>query len=127
MGGQESSVELSGVNVNLAPNDALSLGLAIHELATNAAKYGSLSVPNGGVRISWDMVCAESVRILWEEWGGPAVEPPSHRGFGVELLEKIVSHELNTKVELLFMPQGLRCTFMIPVRQATDFILRESK
>ena len=120
---------LEGPDVDLAPNDALSLGLAIHELATNAAKYGALSVENGRVSVRWAMVAGNLARIEWREQGGPPVAATGRRerGFGTDLIEKIVAHELRNPVDLRFDPEGVRCTLTVPVRQRGDFAIREGK
>lgn len=118
------SVDLNGPHVELAPNDALSLGLAMHELATNAARFGALSVPGGGVTVRWDMVGTNLVRVVWQESGGPPVRDVRERGFGLQLLERIVAHELGQPVEVVFDPSGVRCTLLISVRTPSDFAVR---
>lgn len=120
----DAALGLAGPNVELAPNDALSLGLAIHELATNAAKYGSLSVPTGKVRVTWSLIDDKLAKIRWVESGGPRVLEDRRRGFGSELIEKIVAHELRHPVDLKFAPEGVSCTLMVPVRQPSEFELR---
>ncbi|HQS98266.1 MAG TPA: CHASE domain-containing protein [Novosphingobium sp.] len=122
-------LEMGGPDVELAPNDALSLGLAVHELATNAAKYGALSVESGRVSIRWEMAGDDVARIEWIERGGPPidVEMRRKRGFGTELIEKIVAHELRNPVELRFEPEGVRCTLLIPVRRRGDFAIRQGR
>ena len=126
---QSSSVTLAGDPVMLAPNDALSLGMAIHELATNAGKYGALSVEAGRVAISWRMVTAQIAQLDWAESGGPTLDPAvaRKRGFGTELIQKIVAHELKHPVELEFLPGGVRCRLMVAVREGGNFALREQK
>ena len=126
------SILLDGPALELAPNDALSFGLAVHELATNAAKYGALSVPGGRVTIRWqrgedpasDTPWAE---VEWQESGGPAVAPLRRRGFGTELIEKVVAHELRQPVTLEFAPAGVRCVLRVPVRRPADFRMREKE
>ena len=120
----DSALELAGPNVDLAPNDALSLGLALHELATNAAKYGSLSVATGKVRVTWSLIDDKLASIRWVESGGPRVVEDRRRGFGSELIEKIVAHELRHPVDLKFAPEGVSCTLLVPVRQPSEFELR---
>lgn len=120
----EHTVELSGPPVELAPNDALSLGLAVHELATNAAKYGALSQRGGAIRISWAMIDDATVRLEWRESGGPPVSVQRGRGFGTDLLEKVVAHEFSRPVEIDFAPEGVRCVVTIPVRRQSDFAIR---
>lgn len=117
-------VIIEGPEVSLAPNEALSLGLAIHELATNAAKYGALSSEQGTVRVSWALTSPEVAEVVWQETGGPAVSPPTRRGFGIELIERIVAHELNSKVDLEFLPEGVRCCLRVSVRKRGNFSLR---
>ncbi|WP_246021497.1 CHASE domain-containing protein [Alteraurantiacibacter aquimixticola] len=123
----EHAVELSGPEVELAPNDALSLGLAMHELATNAAKYGALSQPGGKVSVNWQLEGDALVRVEWQESGGPAVPAQRGRGFGTDLIERIVAHELRNPVQLEFNPDGVRCVLLIPVREPTEFAIRASE
>ncbi|MXP10521.1 histidine kinase [Altererythrobacter halimionae] len=122
-GGQ---LRLDGPEVELAPNDALSLGLAVHELATNASKYGSLSVPDGELDVTWELVAKNLVRVHWRECGGPAVpqDEARARGFGTQLISKIVAHELRNPVDLRFEPEGVECTLTVPVRTPAEFGLR---
>ncbi|MBC2664326.1 CHASE domain-containing protein [Novosphingobium flavum] len=117
-------LDMRGPNVELAPNDALSLGLAIHELATNASKYGALSVAGGRVEICWEMITDKLARIEWTESGGPVVPELRRRGFGTELIEKIVAHELKNPVDLRFLPEGVSCSLVVPVRTPAPFQLR---
>jgi len=122
--GRDATVSMTGPHVELAPNDALSLGLAIHELATNAAKYGALSVAPGRVEVVWDHVSDNLVRVRWREMNGPPVTAERPRGFGTELIEKIVAHELRNPVDLVFEQSGVRCTILIPVRNPGAFEIR---
>ncbi|NQX94295.1 MAG: CHASE domain-containing protein [Erythrobacter sp.] len=119
-------IGIDGPPVELAPNDALSFGLAIHELATNAAKYGSLSVPDGRVSIYWELVEDQMAQVEWREREGPAVKSERRRGFGTELIEKIVAHELKQPVQLEFAREGVRCVMRVPVRQRRDFQIRQN-
>ncbi len=120
----QHQVDLQGPAVELAPNDALSLGLAIHELATNAAKYGALSTPGGQVKVHWTLGSPRLVRVHWQESGGPPVVPPKVRGFGTDLIEKIVASELKSPVSLNFNPDGVSCTLTVPVREPSEFAMR---
>lgn len=124
LGQDDWTVDLGGPHVELAPNDALSLGLAVHELATNAARYGALSQPDGAVSVRWEMAGANLVRVVWQESGGPAVSVLGERGFGLQLLERIVAHELGQPVDVEFKPEGVRCTLLLSVRTPSDFALR---
>ena len=124
------AIMLEGPDLELAPNDALSFGLAVHELATNAAKYGALSVPGGKVTIRWQRgedpaAETEWAEVEWQETGGPPVASERRRGFGTELIEKVVAHELRQPVTLDFAPTGVRCVLRVPVRRPADFRIRE--
>ncbi len=124
--GSGDVLSVEGPPVNLAPNDALSLGLTIHELATNAAKYGALGANGGRVSISWTLE-DDTARVVWQESGGPPVPATRKRGFGTDLIEKIVAHELNRPVELDFAPEGVRCVITVPVRSLSDFAIRAGR
>lgn len=123
----DHALDLDGPAVDLAPNDALSLGLAVHELATNAAKYGALSQPGGKIKVHWQLVDEELVRVEWLERGGPPVRQERSRGFGTDLIERIVAHELRHPVELDFDPEGVRCVLLIPVRRPSEFMIRAQR
>lgn len=120
-------ISMDGPEISLAPNEALSLGLAIHELATNAAKYGALSDERGNVNVTWALQSPEVAEIVWQETGGPPVSPPTRRGFGLELIERIVAQELKSKVDLEFLPSGVRCRLRVSLRKLSDFALREGR
>jgi two-component sensor histidine kinase len=124
MAGGDASVAIDGPDIMLAPNDALSLGLAIHELATNAAKYGAFSVPEGKVSVTWRTIGEDVAELHWRESDGPTVSEPGRRGFGMDLIEKVVAHELRSKVDLQFRPEGVECTLQVPVRATKEFALR---
>jgi len=117
-------ITLDGPDVELAPNDALSFGLAIHELATNAAKYGALSVPEGRVSVRWELIEPHLAEIVWTERDGPEVRAVKARGFGTDLIEKVVAHELRQPVDLSFDPAGVRCVIRVPVRRRGEFRIR---
>jgi two-component sensor histidine kinase len=126
----DDTILLEGPELELAPNDALSFGLAVHELATNAAKYGALSVPGGQVTIRWHRGEEHGgetgwAEVEWQETGGPPVATERRRGFGTELIEKVVAHELRQPVTLDFAPTGVRCVLRVPVRRPADFRIRE--
>jgi two-component sensor histidine kinase/CHASE1-domain containing sensor protein len=123
----DHEVELQGPDIQLAPNDALSLGLATHELATNAAKYGALSKPGGKIAVHWHLIAEKLVRVEWQESGGPPVMQQRGRGFGTDLIERIVAHELKNPVELSFNPEGVRCVLTIAVRQPSAFSIRANR
>ena len=112
------NVVISGPDVALTPKAGLALAMAIHELASNAAKYGALSTASGRLAIEWDATeggGAQSLAFAWTETGGPAVLPPTRRGFGTTLIERSLAHELDAEVTRDFMADGLRCTIAIPL------------
>ncbi|TCM18101.1 two-component sensor histidine kinase [Novosphingobium sp. PhB165] len=127
MEGSEGHVEMSGPDIKLAPNDAMSLGLAIHELATNAAKYGALTRAEGRIHVHWSILSSELAEVHWREEGGPPVAEPAKRGFGRDLIEKIVAHELKAEVQLQFLPEGVECRLKVPVRFNREFALRSER
>ena len=124
---QDMVLKMDGPGVDLAPGDALSFGLAIHELATNASKYGALSQFGGCVSVTWSLLSDDLARIEWVESGGPPVPQQRNRGFGTDLIEKIVAHELRHPVELQFAPTGVRCQMDVPIRKPSAFSLRATK
>ena len=112
-----SQVLIVGDGVLLKPDVAQSLGLALHELSSNAEKFGALSVPNGRVSIAWRRVAqsdGEGVELLWAESGGPSVGPPARRGFGTLVIEGNLPRSLDARVDLAFAAQGVRCRILIP-------------
>ena len=109
---------LNGPPLSLKPKTALALSLAIHELATNAAKYGALSVGTGHVDVSWQIDGSGGVDLLWRESGGPAVIVPQRRGFGSTLIELALSMETGGTSVLSFEPSGVTCTITLPASVA---------
>jgi PAS domain S-box-containing protein len=112
---------VEGPDLRLNPKAALTLGMAFHELTTNAAKYGALSKPAGQVRVTWDVPRASeprALRLKWVETGGPPVKKRRHKGFGSTLIERGVSLELEGEVRVEFDPSGLICTMEIPLATA---------
>jgi two-component sensor histidine kinase len=101
---------VEGPAVHLDPKRALALGMAFHELATNAAKHGALASEGGAVHVHWTVDPeAKLLRLNWEERGGPLVAEPQRRGFGLRLLEHGLGREISGKVALTFKPEGLLC------------------
>lgn len=107
----QAQVKMSGAAVHVSPKHTLGLSLALHELATNATKYGALSGPEGRVSVHWD-VRDSMLHLDWEESGGPPVAPPHRRGFGSRLLEELVVHDLGGDVELNYDVSGVRCSII---------------
>ncbi len=114
-------IAIEGEDVMLKPEAVQNLGLALHELATNAQKYGSLSGPEGRVSIRWQF-CedASKLRLTWQERGGPPVTPPERSGFGRAMIETVVGRALEGDVRLSFPPKGVRCEIVIPLAQVTS-------
>jgi len=122
-----SNVNIMGPGVILNPKCAVSLGMAIHELTTNAAKYGALSAKTGSIQVSWESAPADKeVRITWVERGGPTVNPPQRSGFGRRLLERALASDLNGTVKLDFRKEGLRCLIAFPLNRHTGKIVEQS-
>jgi PAS domain S-box-containing protein len=119
--GEAGRVSLEGPPVRLAPSITVTFNLALHELATNAAKYGALSAESGRVEVSWmlerraNTEAPPMVVILWRERGGPQVRPPERRGFGSQLLERALSRESGGEVGLDFAPEGVQCRIRLPL------------
>lgn len=120
--GRADRFSIQGSEVHLTPKATLALGVAFHELATNAVKFGALSNDVGRVIIAWDIETnakGGQLLITWREFGGPVVAAPSHRGFGWQVIERGLSHELHGSVQLIFPPGGVFCKIAIHVPQRT--------
>ena len=108
---------ITGRNIRIPPNAVLALGIAFHELATNAVKYGALSNEEGRVSISWTIENApvgERLILEWRETDGPPVTPPSRKGFGSRVIERGLAQELGGKVRLDYHVDGVVCTIDVP-------------
>jgi PAS domain S-box-containing protein len=119
--GRAERFTISGENIRLAPKAALALGIAFHELATNAAKYGAFSNEAGTVSIKWTLegkADGRSLCLHWREKDGPSVKPPTRKGFGSRVIEQGLAHELDGKVKLDYLPEGIVCTIDVPAPQA---------
>jgi two-component sensor histidine kinase len=108
--------EIEGDNIAISSGPALSLSMVIHELCTNAVKYGALSVPGGRVSISWT-VSDDPQRFLlhWKESGGPQVQEPARKSFGSRLIEQALPGQLKGEARLRFEPAGVNCEVNIPL------------
>jgi two-component sensor histidine kinase len=116
--GSATRVRPEGADLTLEPRVGLALNLVLHELTTNAAKYGALSTELGLVTVRWSASgsgASEALRIDWSESGGPAVMPPAKRSFGTRLIERSMTKDLQGKATLDFDPAGLRCTLELPL------------
>ncbi|MFO1061994.1 MAG: response regulator [Dongiaceae bacterium] len=108
-------IEAFGPVISLRPGSAQSLALALHELATNAAKYGALSVPEGGLTLTWTVEDGRLV-LRWTESGGPPVTPPTRKGFGTKVIGASIEQQLGGAAELDWHGDGLRCRLSVPQR-----------
>ena len=99
----------------LAPDAAQTTAVALHELATNAAKYGALSGEDGYVDVAWSLTDGGSVVIRWTESGGPRVYSPSHSGFGTRVINNMIQG-IGGKVQFNWRAEGLECQIVLPVR-----------
>jgi PAS domain S-box-containing protein len=119
----EGRLSASGPDVRLAPRTAIAVAMALHELATNAVKYGALSISSGRVALEWQVETRRSEKRLlmqWRETGGPPVTPPSRRGFGSRLIEDGLSRELGGEVRILFEGEGVTCVVDAPLPASTE-------
>ena len=110
-------IVLRGEDLVLRPRAVLTLAMAVHELTTNAAKYGALSLSGGSVEVRWEPLQTDGRKILrleWRESGGPEVKVPTRRSFGSRLIEGSIRAELNGTAQLTYAPEGLRCEMLIP-------------
>ena len=117
-------VELNGPPLFIPASAAQALGMAIHELATNASKYGALSEPNRRVNVRWNVTDAENGEqafvMSWSERGGPSVVEPARRGFGSKVICLLTESSLNGTVELDYAPSGLFWRLTCPARELVD-------
>jgi anti-sigma regulatory factor (Ser/Thr protein kinase) len=124
------NVRIDGPAVPLEPRAALALGMAIHELTTNAVKYGALSVPGGLVSVTWRLEQDEAERVLtldWSESGGPPVTPPKRRGFGMTLIERGLRQDMSADVQVDFAAAGVRARLTAPLLAGTVILPAESR
>jgi PAS domain S-box-containing protein len=116
-GAARARVTLAGPPVALRPRQALSIAMALHELCTNAVKYGSLSNDAGSVALRWQVHDGPTgpLELTWREAGGPVVAAPAARGYGSMMIEKALAHELQGAVTLEFPPEGVACAIAVPL------------
>jgi PAS domain S-box-containing protein len=111
----DARVRIDGIPIVLEPNTAQTIAISLHELATNSAKYGSLSVPDGRVEITWYRTADGRLSLRWIEAGGPTVTPPTHRGFGTSIIENIIAGQLRGEVRFDWRDEGLTCEIILPL------------
>jgi len=115
--GRPDRITMRGADIELPAQATWTLGVTLHELATNAVKFGALSCGAGSVRITWTIRATpkgDHLLLLWEEMGGPAVAPPTRQGFGSRVIEQGLAHEMGGTAHLDFRRSGLVCNIEIP-------------
>jgi len=111
-------IQCKGPDISLQPATAQGLALALHELATNAAKHGALSSPAGKIKLDWDLQ-PDALTLHWVENGGPVIGAPSTRNFGLKVIVASIEQQLSGKTAFDWNPKGLRCAFSIPRSELT--------
>ncbi|QDM15421.1 HWE histidine kinase domain-containing protein [Tardiphaga sp. vice278] len=114
------AVSFDGVDIVLTPKSALSLSLAVHELATNAAKYGAFTETYGHVAVDWRRANDGSVELSWTETGGPLVEQPKRRGFGTTLIERALAMETGGHSIVQYLRGGVVCNILLPASSVSE-------
>jgi two-component sensor histidine kinase len=115
---QHQRVRLAGPDIQFLSDVAVSFGMAVHELTTNAAKFGALSRSKGHVEVNWEIRSedgAETLRLEWLEQDGPPVEEPTYEGLGSKLLKRVLTTQVGARVATEFRPEGLRCVVEMPL------------
>jgi two-component sensor histidine kinase len=123
---REGRFRIGGPDVRLPPKATLAIAMALHELATNAVKYGALSNAVGQVSVVWEVAGRDGgrhLRLQWKERGGPGVTAPARQGFGSRLIERGLAGELGGEAVLDYRPTGLVCSITAPLRNG----LREGR
>ena len=120
----DERIAIQGSNVRLPPRHAINLGLILHELATNAVKYGSLATPTGHIELRWvakpDEEGVPHLRLHWQESNGPLVHPPQREGFGSKLIRRSIEGELSGTLAIDFAPSGIVYDISVPMARETE-------
>jgi PAS domain S-box-containing protein len=117
----DTNITISGTDIMLTAAETQAVAKVLHELATNAAKHGALSIPGGHVSVNWDRKPSgdgTNLMLVWQELDGPAVKPDAQSGYGTDLIRNLIPHELGGKVDLVFASDGVSCRIEIPIGQA---------
>lgn len=121
---EKPNITIEGVALALPQRQSRMFGLALHELATNATKYGALGAADGTVSLKWyvegETPVDSQLTLIWQEADGPEIVPPQRKGFGTRLLNEVVAHELNGKAELIYGERGLCYRLKFPIRASYD-------
>jgi two-component sensor histidine kinase len=116
-----TNITVSGIDVMLTPAEMRAVAMVLHELVTNAAKYGALSTPGGSVLVNWDCKPngdGTNLSIIWQELDGPTVKSEAQSSYGTDLIRNLIPHELGGEVDLAFVSDGVSCRIEIPIGQA---------
>jgi len=118
----DANMTIFGTDIMLGAPATQAVAMVLHELVTNAVKYGALSVPGGRVSVSWERKlngsAAANLILVWRELGGPPVAAATHSGYGSDLIRNLIPHELGGRVALAFVKQGVNCQIEVPLKQA---------
>jgi two-component sensor histidine kinase len=111
----DSRMSITGPDVMLEPSTAQTIAVILHELATNSAKYGSLSVCNGRVHVNWSHADDGQLALRWTETGGPSAKPPTRRGFGTRVMDNMLRGQMKGDMRLDWRVEGLSAEIVIPM------------
>jgi two-component sensor histidine kinase len=112
-GDHEACARIDGPHVLLTPNSAQAIAVTLHELATNASKYGSLSAPKGKVEVTWSRAANEQLILRWTESGGPPAKKPNREGFGTSVIKRMIREQLKGEMNLNWRTEGLACEIVL--------------
>jgi len=117
----DTNVKIRGTDVMLIAAEIQAVARVLHELVTNAAKHGALSIPGGHVSVRWNRKAngaGAKLTLVWQEHGGPPVRSEIQTSYGTNLIRNLIPHELGGRVDLAFSSEGVSCQIEIPIRQA---------
>jgi two-component sensor histidine kinase len=117
------NTRIEGPTIHLVPNASHAVAMVVHELTTNAAKYGALARPGGQVNVRWALIGKDTpaarLKIEWNEVGGPAVASPTRQGYGSSVINDLLTYEFGGRVDLVYATEGFRCTIELPANAET--------
>ena len=114
---------VGGPAVNLVPRAVTTLGIALHEMATNAVKYGAMADERGRLSVTWTFETRDGAKwlvIVWRESGGPPVPKPTRTGYGTDLIRRSIEYDFGGNAEFIYEPSGLVVTLAMPMQPVTD-------
>jgi two-component sensor histidine kinase len=120
---RNANASIEGPDLPLMPEPAQALAIALHELVTNAVRYGALSTADGRVAVWWQVageLGSARLNLVWQEADGPAVATPDEQGVGSRLIRSVLHHKLGGKAELRVAPTGVRCEMEVPLARVAD-------